>query len=137
MSEPNKWHRIGVVMSLISLVVSLVAAVVIVGGTTPGWPNMWQSTTRHSDRPSQVIEGIRGLEAEIDDHRNEIDWRVKELQDAQIRALHKAAECREGRGEEGETVDEAKRAELVARAREWEAAAKAAEAAVLRLSARR
>lgn len=134
MAEPNKWHRIGVIMSLIALVVAIVALTVIVAGTQPGWPQMWQTVTRHSDRPSQVIDGIRGLEAEINAHSAEVAWRVSELQAVHLRALQKAAACRAGTGESGETVDDRKRAELVARAPEWEKAATEAEAALTRLT---
>jgi hypothetical protein len=134
MSEPNPWHRIGVIMSLLSLVVTIYALVLIVAATQPGFPMMWQSTTRHSDTPSQVQVGIRGLESEIGDHAREIEWRIAELQAVHLRALTKAAECRAGRGEEGETVDDAKRAELAARAPEWDRVASDAEAALARLT---
>ncbi len=127
---PDSWHRRGVRLSLVALIV----IIVVLALEIPRLPSNWHVTTRHSDRPAQVVEAIAELEEEIVELRAQADFRVVELEAAKARAERKAEECRIGKGESGETVDEAKKRELLERAPEWDRAAQAAADALGRVS---
>lgn len=128
--EPDKWHRIGVVLSLVGLLLSLAALYTIGNGLPPNW----HVTTRHSDRPEQVEEAMRMLEREIVELESQVSFRVRELQYASGRAKRKAEESRIGVGESGRI--EADRAEeLKALAPRWDRAAGVADEILARRAA--
>lgn len=129
---PNKWHRIGVILSLLGLVLSLVALVLIANNL----PTRWHTTTRHSDRPEQVEEALAQLEKELVGLQAEVDFRVNEIRAAAVRANRKAVESSMGIGESGGPEPE-REAELKALAPRWERAAAAAQEILAREALRR
>lgn len=134
--ERSKWHRAGIAMSLVALVVVIAAGVLLNMGLSQAGlslahviPENWHIVTRHSDTPSQVIGGIEALEAEA-------TFRVKELALARDRALEKADDARKGKGEVGENVtDPAARERLLATAPEWDKVAARADQAIANIRA--
>lgn len=84
-------------------------------------PAQWDVVTTHSDNPRQVMDAIDGLESEIAS-------RITALRSAEFRAGKKANEGRVGIGEPGETMNDAKKTELLERAPEWDEAARKARA---------
>lgn len=129
---PNKWHRIGVILSLFGLALSLVALVLI----AENLPTRWHTTTRHSDRPEQVEEALAQLEKELVVLQAEVDFRVNEIRAAAVRANRKAVESSMGIGESGGPEPE-RDAELKALAPRWEKAAAAAQGVLAREALRR
>lgn len=95
-------------------------------------PQMWHVMARHSDTPEQVIQAIGELDREMAERtmrlNSEIEDRLAEVRYARTRALRKAEESRQGIGEPGETIDDAKRQELLRRVPKWEEAAEKAAA---------
>jgi hypothetical protein len=133
MTPAERWHRIGIGMSLAALVAFLVMG----GYLLATIPSNWHVVTRHSDIPEQVIEGVTGLEAEIERLHGEIDFRLKEIDEASARSLRKVEDARAGKGESGETVDAARRERMLTdEAPRWERAAEAARTAAERIRAR-
>ncbi len=122
MAEPDKWHRIGVFMSIASLVAVIAMGVVL----NVNLPANWDVVTEHSDRPEQVMKAMDGLESEI-------NARLAALEFARARARRKAEEHKLGITEPGEDKTPAKIAELQARAPEWTKAAERADAILDRL----
>lgn len=129
---PNKWHRIGVILSLCGLVLSVIALVLI----NDNLPPRWHITTRHSDRPEQVEEALAQLEKELVDLQAEVDFRVNEIRAAAVRANRKAVESSMGIGESGGPEPE-RDAELKALAPRWEKAAATAQGILAREAMRR
>lgn len=127
MKEPDKWHRIGVILSIVALILILVASVFIADSMPPNW----HVVTRHSDRPDQVVDAIRHLEEEMTDRRGQIAFREAELIEVRARAIRKAAECRQDIGEQG-TPEPEHQAALLAMAPEWDRVAESASKALER-----
>jgi len=126
-TEKSKWHRVGIGMSMIALVVTIVAAVLLSMPLTQLAsliPSNLHIVTTHSDTPSQVEGAVVGLEEEA-------LFRVTELQKAAVRARIKANDCRLGLDEDSHLVKtEAERAKLSALAPQWDQVAARADQAV-------
>lgn len=134
MTDTSKWHRVGIGMSIVALIVTIVAAILLSMPLTQLAsiiPSNLHIVTTHSDTPSQVEAAIGGLEEEA-------LFRIRELEKAAVRARVKANDCRQGIDEDSHTVKtEAERAKLLALAPQWDQVAARADRAVATITAPR
>ncbi|RMH59577.1 MAG: hypothetical protein D6679_01565 [Candidatus Hydrogenedentota bacterium] len=104
----NRWHRTGILLSLIGLIAIIMALVVVTRYSDP----LWYVTTRHSDRPQQVLEALDELDKQITKLEEKRAFLLEEVRKTRKRAEWKAGQSAKGIGEPGETIDEKKRREL-------------------------
>ncbi|MBL4889293.1 MAG: hypothetical protein JKX97_04645 [Candidatus Lindowbacteria bacterium] len=121
MIEEEKTSKNGSLLAMVgSLIIAFTAIALLVAFTSSQPNGRWGIVTERSDDPSQVIEGIQGLDREI-------QTRYESLEAIRTRAERKADEHRRGQVESGEVLNDAMRVKLAERAPKWDEVAVAAD----------